>query len=96
MWKTAFSICGKEDSVKETQEGCLSRAIITNFVACKDNKICKPGEYMSPGLAKELPAKLRFASGETHLRLPSFYLYFSLLLLTGPDKGFLIKIRKYL
>ena len=58
--------------MKETQEGCLSRAINTNFVACKDNKICKPGEYMWLGLAKELPAKRCFASGETHPCLPSF------------------------
>ncbi|MDM8239828.1 hypothetical protein QUW63_12080 [Pseudoflavonifractor phocaeensis] len=34
--------------MKETQEGCLSRAIITNFA----RKICSPANYSLPGLAK--------------------------------------------
>ena len=58
MWKTAFSIHGKEDSVKETQEG-------VSFT-CNHHKFCsqnlQPGKLQFAGLGKELPAKLCFAS----------------------------------
>ena len=49
--------------MKETQEGCLSRAIITNFAACKDNKI------YNPGFVNKAPAHVVEAEKERAVKL---------------------------